>query len=174
VLTDGAGKLDDLVELIPSLGVPPLLFGMTFTQARDATRHLGMQEEISGTLNARKWSLRVRTDDLRRDIFAHFEDDGDHLTSVEVWRPVGGSLRVILRFDGMDIDMFNQSADSVLDTLRLNGHHIEITDVFFPICNDVALGFNRDGGEGNVDEDADDGLGIRFNSVLLAPAGYYG
>lgn len=153
--------------LLPAQGFPPLLFGMTRDAAREATRDLGRQSEDPD-------SLRVTNAEAALDLFAHFENDGEQLTAVTVWRPDNGATRVVLRLGGEDIDMFGSTADSVMDQLVRRGHAIDISDIYFPVCDDIAVGFNRDGGEDNVDEDADDGLGIRFNSVLLARPGYYG
>jgi hypothetical protein len=152
------------MELVRNRGVPPVFFGMTILEARDAMQTWGAMRETSktpgGTLR-----LHVRDDAYARDVYVNFEGE-DRVSSLEIWRP-GDPLQVV-RF--LDVDLFGPSADEVIGLLRQRGHAVDTSDAHFPICDEIALGFNRSGGH-----DADEnGLSWYFHSVLIAPPGYYG
>lgn len=152
------------IELAPPGGVPPLVFGMSRAEASEAMRGWGEPRDGADTASR---SLNVRDDGLTRDVYAHF-DEGDRLTSVVIWRPEPGEVHVVVRF--RDIDVFGQPADAVLEALRQRGYVVDTSDRYFPLCKDIALGFNREGGEDCDDE----GLARHFNSVLTAAPGHYG
>ena len=151
------------INLVAGQGAPPLRFGMSKAEARDALSIWGTPEEEDSVSTTR---LRVRDPQLTRDIFAHFERD-ERLTAIELWRPEPGDTVVNVMFG--ELDLFSGPAEEIMGQLRSQGIAVDQSDPFFPSCPEIALGFNRDGG----DDRDDRGLSRYFESVLIAPPGYY-
>jgi hypothetical protein len=154
-----------VINLVANEGVPPLRFGMSVAEVDEALSVWGTPESASAP-NDTTTKLRVRDAGLTRDIFALFERD-DRLTAVELWRPEEGDPSVSVRFG--DLDLFSTPAEEVIDQLEARGAAVDQSDPFFPKCHELTLGFNRDGG----DDRDDRGLSRYFESVLIAPPGYY-
>ena len=157
------------IELVRELGVPPLLFGMTISEARVAMQTWGTLYDTPDNPSGMS-RLNARDDAFNHDIYANFEG-GDRVTSIEIWRPEHGPDSPPPSVVFGDIDIFALPADEVVDTLRQRGHEVDATDVYFPFFNDIALGFNRSGGDEVTDDD--EGLALFFRSVVIAPPGYY-
>jgi hypothetical protein len=132
---------------------------MSVDEALEAMSVWGTPQRQAGSATP---ELRVEQDG--RDIFAFFED-GSTLTAVEIWRPVGGDVTVML----WDIDMFATPADDILRQLRDRGITVDDSDPERPFCPDVTLGLNREGGPGA----GPDGIGRYVESVVVAAPGYY-
>jgi hypothetical protein len=88
------------------------------------------------------------------------------LFTVEIERDqVGPAVRKV---SVLDIDLFNQPADEVLDAIAAAGLDIDDEDSDYPTALAGQLRFDRAGGD-----DADEqGIAPRFISVLLVPADY--
>ncbi|MGQ4615506.1 hypothetical protein [Nocardia sp. R7R-8] len=151
------------LSLIPPVGVPPLLLGMSSDEAAGAMGSWGVPELLEGPTNR----LRVCDRNLNLDVFAHLGSDG-RLTAIEVWRPEDIDSDVQVTFEG--IEVFVETAESVLNIIRLRGFRVDDSDPYCPSCPDLTLGFNREGGN-DVDRD---GLARYFESILVAGPGYYG
>lgn len=76
-----------------------------------------------------------------------------------------------MRFFLFGIDVFSTPASEVFESLRNRGVLLDVDDVFYPVCPDLVIGFNREGSE---ERDPDDPrLSKFFESVLVAAPGYY-
>ncbi|APA94845.1 hypothetical protein [Nocardia seriolae] len=148
--------------LAPPIGVAPLVLGMSVDQVMHSMEIWGSPELLPGPTNR----VRVRNDVLDLDIFAHFNPDG-LLSAIEIWRPENIYGDTVVKFEG--IDMFRETADSILAELQSRGYRIDDDDPYYPTFPDLTLGFNREGSD-----DADvNGLSPYFESVLIAASGYY-
>lgn len=161
-------EVNVIIRLQPPEGVPPLLIGMSIDEARNAMAVWGDPRE-ERPAPGEVYRLRVYDAGLTRDVFAYFEDE-EKVSAIEVWKPEDskhGTVRVLFG----DIDVFSLPADEVMRALRARGIHVDETDPYYPYCPELVLGFTREGGEDVVDEES--GLARYFQSVVVAPPGYY-
>lgn len=149
-------------KLDPPRGLPPLLIGMSRSEARGAMGFWGVPEEVAGGMTP---ELRVRDSQLSFDVFAHFED-GATVTAVEIWRPLGDAAPAVT---WRGIDVFKTPPDLVLQRIRESGAEVDDSDPLNPFCPELTIGFNRSGGP----EFVGPGLPPWFESVLVAEPGYY-
>ncbi|WP_285780800.1 hypothetical protein [Microtetraspora sp. NBRC 13810] len=142
---------------------------MSIDEARNAMVLWGSPEEMFAAPGEAP-RLRVRDEDLTRDIFAHIGDEG-RVSAIEVWRPVPSkhqSEAVHVLYGA--VDMFALPASDIIHFLRDQGVEVDESDPFYPSCPQLTLGFNREGGD---DIEGESGVARFFESVLVARPGYY-
>jgi hypothetical protein len=151
------------LDLEAGVGVPPFRFGMTIDQVRSAMLPLGVVDDVTapGGAPALRWYDEARS----FDIYLNFRADG-RLFTIQLWRSPLPDGAVPVRWHG--VDLFGQPADGAIAALRAAGEPVDTSDALYPMARDEEVGFNREGGD-DVD---DDGVAIRFESVLVAPSGY--
>jgi hypothetical protein len=151
--------MNSRIDLVENVGLPPVTFGMTSTEAVEAASVWG---ELKSTDRTPGGVTRLR---VGNEIYINLEK-ADRVTSIEIWHPEPSDVVVSFR----SIDVFGNLADDVLESLSQLGFRVDTSDPHFPIVPEIALGFNRSGG----DDPDDDGRSWSFRSVLIGPPGYYG
>jgi len=132
-----------------------MLLGMGVDEAEAAMAAWGTPERLNVPQGAPP-QLFARDEGLDLSVMAHFED-GTSVTAIEFMRPDRGEVTVV--WDGIDI--FGLSDEDVLAELRRRGVTVDDSDLDYPTCPDVTLGFDRGNDRGH------------FESVLVAKPGYY-
>ncbi|MEU6777806.1 hypothetical protein ABZ912_01295 [Nonomuraea angiospora] len=144
-------------------GLDDLRFGMDEAQVRAELAVYGNVENASAPGGA--LSLRTQGLDDSFSIYAVFNAEG-LLSALEIWRPDDVSL---IDVDFRGIPMFATPADEVLARLAELGHRIDLEDQWHPLLPEASIGLDREGG----DDCDDDGLARYFQSIFVAPYGYY-
>jgi hypothetical protein len=152
------------IEIDPSVGVPPLLFGMTRAQTLVALEGMGGEVDESSPPGGAP-SIHVLDPEGGFDIYANLRGDG-RLFTIEIWRPAEIDGSVPVRFVG--VDLFGYTADSTIALLRARGVEVVEDDPFFPDAAESQVRFNRDGGDDRDDE----GRSVYFESITVVPRGY--
>lgn len=145
-----------ILELTPNIGLPPLRFGMSSSEASVALETWGDAEPLTG-LPGEPEKLRLRDEPEGFDLFALFEF-GEGVSAIEIWRPRTRNTWVVR---ALGLDVFAGRASAVLQSLADQGVEVTDAELQHPTCPQVALGFRR-----NSQRDI-------FDSVLIAPPGYY-
>ena len=160
---------DEFLELVQFEGMPPLVFGLDLASVLRVVSEWGEARELPETPSGtRRFHVQDNLHGL--DLYPTFEGVNS-LTSIEVWRPDGsygdGSM---CRIRFMEVDLFRLRASDVIKRLSALGFAGDLSDPYFPVYDQIALGFNRSGG----DDCDDEGMSLHFRSVLIGPPGYYG
>ncbi|MEV4177577.1 hypothetical protein [Nonomuraea sp. NPDC049709] len=144
-------------------GLDGLRFGMDETQVRAGLAAYG--EVVDATAPGGALCLRTRGPDASFSVYASFTADG-LLFTLEIWRPDDASS-IEVRLYG--IPVFATPADLVLARLAELGQPVDLADRWHPLLPEASIGLDREGG----DDCDDDGLARHFQSVFIAPPGYY-
>ncbi|GAA3441093.1 hypothetical protein [Planomonospora venezuelensis] len=152
-----------ILEVRAGSGLDGLRFGMDEPQVREGLASYG--NVLDATAPGGALSLRTQGHDDSFSIYAAFEADGT-LFTLEIWRPDDVSLIDVSLFG---ISVFTTPADRFLSRLAGLGHRIDFEDKWHPLLPEASIGLDREGG----DDCDDDGLSRYFQSVFIAPHGYY-
>ncbi|MEV4582074.1 hypothetical protein AB0K16_53480 [Nonomuraea jabiensis] len=151
------------LEVHVGSGMDSLQFGMDEPQVRAELSAYGNVVDVTAPGSA--LSLRTQGLDDAFSIYAAFNADG-FLFTLEIWRPTDVSLIDVNLYG---IPVFATPADRVLAVLAELGHRLDFEDQWHPLLPEVSIGLDREGG----DDCDDDGLARYFQSIFIAPPGYY-
>lgn len=153
------------LRVVANEGVPPLRLGMSAAEASEAMAIWG---PVIANQPERPENKRLNAHDSQYAVDVHANlEDGEHVTSIVVWRPKGDPSGVV--FEG--VDLFAQEASTILEELRRRGYALNDDDPFFPRFDEISLAFNRDFADvedDDGDEDEDEGVARFFSSVTIA------
>ncbi|WP_326642640.1 hypothetical protein OG884_05115 [Streptosporangium sp. NBC_01755] len=152
-----------MLEVHVGSGLDSLRFGMDEPQVRAGLATLG--NVVDSTAPGGALKLRTEGLDDSFSVYASF-GSGGFLFTLEVWRPNDTNL-IDLNLYGIPI--FATPADSALVQLAEIGHRLDFEDKYHPVLPEASIGLDRESG----DDCDNDGLARYFQSIFIAPDGYY-
>ncbi|MGI5269024.1 hypothetical protein ACQEUU_07735 [Nonomuraea sp. CA-218870] len=153
-----------ILEVHIGAGLDDLRFDMDEAQVRAGLATYG--NVVDATAPGGALCLRTEGIDETFSVYAAFKAATGTLYTLEIWRP--SNIRLI------DVDVFGTllfatPATQILDRITELGHRVDAEDQWHPILPDASIGLDREGG----DDCDDDGLARYFQSIFIAPPGYY-
>ncbi|MFB9472045.1 hypothetical protein ACFFR3_21230 [Nonomuraea salmonea] len=152
-----------VLEVRVGSGLDNLRFGMDEPQVRAELISYG--DVVDATAPGGSLALRTQGLDDSFSICAAFKSDGA-LFTLEVWRPEDVNLIDVKLYD---IPLFATPVERVLARISELGHRIDFDDRWHPVLPEASIGLDREGG----DDCDDDGFARHFQSIFIAPCGYY-